>query len=262
MTGSFLFDAEQRERFRRDGLVRLPGFYPRHLVAEMADKVWADLERRFGRRRDQPETWTGPARGKFQALKRSGAFRALRSPELVALADDLMGPGGWSEPAHWGFLLVTFPGPGATPVRPAWHLDIFGDQALEPLPILRVFTFLEPVEPGCGGTLCLAGSHRLARAIEQAAGAPVRSEQVCRTLRARGDGISRLLDAPNAELEGLIGQEIKAGGSTVRLEEMTGAAGDLIVMHPAIAHGAAVNRGSRPRIMLTEWLVRANGAPA
>ena len=42
----------------------------------------------------------------------------------------------------------------------------------------------------------------------------------------------------------------------MRLEEMTGEPGDLIVMHPATLHGAAHNALDRPRLMLTEWIAR------
>ena len=56
----------------------------------------------------------------------------------------------------------------------------------------------------------------------------------------------------------------EVGGLTVRLGEMLGAPGDLILMHPAIVHGAAPNTASGPRMMLTEWIVRRgamDGAP-
>lgn len=264
MTRPFDLSPDQRAAFDRTGLLRLAGFYPPAAAAAMADRVWEDLERRFGRLRDRPDTWTGPAPGKFQALKRSGAFAPLGSPELFALADALMGAGCWDAPARWGGLLLTFPSATPPERRPAWHLDIFGDQPLTPLPILRIFTFLEPVPPGGGGTLCIAGSHRLALAMEQATGGPIRSETACRALRSRHDWFARMLEAPHAALVPEIGIDAEVAGEVIRLEEMTGAPGDLVVMHPGLVHGGTHNRSDRPRIMLTEWLMRrdAQAPPA
>ena len=251
---------EQLDEFERQGLMRLPGFYPKADIDLMADRVWADLEKRYGVRRDRPESWTVASPAHFQALKRSGAFSALGSPKLFDLADALLGAGGWDKPARWGGPLVTFPTPAPGLTRPPWHLDIGGIQRLSPLPVLRAFTFLEPAAPHGGGTLYVAGSHRLAMDIERAHGGPVRSAQVRDRLKAEHQWFAALLATPTADLRALINIEARAGAHPVRLEEMTGARGDLIVMHPAILHGTAHNGLDRPRMMLTEWIPRRDSA--
>jgi hypothetical protein len=106
---------EQLDEFDDRGVVRLPGFYPKADLDLMADRLWADLEERFGMRRGQPESWTVVFPAQFKALKRSGAFGALGSPKLIALADALLGAGNWDRPAFWGAPLVTIP----TPIQPA-----------------------------------------------------------------------------------------------------------------------------------------------
>jgi hypothetical protein len=247
---------EQNDEFERRGVVRLPGFYARADIEPMADRLWADLKARYGIARGRPESWTVAAPAQFQDLKRSGAFSALGSPKLFDLADALLGAGGWDKPEHWGGPLVTFPTPAPGLPRPPWHLDISGGERLSPLPILRIFTFLEPAPPHGGGTLYVAGSHRLAMDIERAQGGPVRSAQVRDRLQAEHPWFATLLATPTADLRALIDIEAQAGPHPVRLEEMTGAPGDLIVMHPAILHGAAHNALDRPRIMLTEWITR------
>ena len=168
MTESHCLTAEQLAGFDRRGVLRLPGFYPRTDIAQMAEHLWADLERRYGLRRDRPESWTIEMPAEFKALKQSGAFAAIGSPALFALADALLGPGSWDPPEHYGIPLVTFPTPEPGQARPPWHLDLSGSERLDALPILRVFTFLEPVRPGGGGTLYVAGSHRLAQESEHA----------------------------------------------------------------------------------------------
>jgi hypothetical protein len=253
---------EQRDEFGRRGVLRLPAFYPEADINLMADRLWADLAKRYGMRRDRPESWTVANPFKFQALKRSGAFNALGSSKLHDLADALLGPGAWDKPAHWGGPLVTFPTPAPSLPRPPWHLDIGGAERLSPLPILRVFTFLEPAAPHGGGTLYVAGSHRLAMDIERALGGPVRSAQVRDWLRAEHPWFANLLSAPTADLRALINLEAQVGSHPVRLEEMTGDPGDLIIMHPAILHGTAHNGLDRPRIMLTEWIWRRHAASA
>lgn len=110
--------------------------------------------------------------------------------------------------------------------------------------------------PHGGGTLYVAGSHRLAMDVERAHGGPVRSSQVRDRLKAECPWFASLLATPTADLRVLINVEARVGSHPVRLEEMTGAPGDLIIMHPAILHGAAHNALDRPRIMLTEWIPR------
>jgi hypothetical protein len=259
---TFELTREQLDEFERRGVARLQGFYPQVAIGSMADCLWADLEKRYGMRRDRPESWTVTSPTGFQALRRSGAFNALGSPKLFALADSLLGAGRWDKPAHWGGALVTFPTPAATLPRPAWHLDIGGVERLNPVPILRVFTFLEPAPPHGGGTLYVAGSHGLSMDVETDHGGPVRSAQVRDRLKAEHPWFARLLTAPTADLRAFINIEAQVGSRSVRLEEMTGAPGDLIIMHPAVLHGTAHNALDRPRIMLTEWIRRRDTSEA
>jgi hypothetical protein len=251
---------DQLDEFDQRGVVRLPGFYPASDIGVMRDRLWSELEMRHGLYRDRPESWSTAASPQLQALKRAGAFRALGSDRLVALADALLGVGCWDAPAQWGRVLITFPTSAPPLQRPPWHLDITGTERLDPLPILRIFTFLEPVLPRGGGTLYVAGSHRLAMAFERTREAPVRSAPVCTWLKAEHAWFARLLTAPTAELRAFLDVEARVGSCSVRLEEMTGAPGDLIIMHPAILHGTAHNALARPRLMLTEWITRRAGA--
>ena len=65
--------------------------------------------------------------------------------------------------------------------------------------------------PG-GGTLYVAGSHRLAMAVERTEGAPVRSAQVRERLRAEYPWFASLLATPTADLRALIDVEAEVGG--------------------------------------------------
>jgi hypothetical protein len=98
--------------------------------------------------------------------------------------------------------------------------------------------------------------------VETDHGGPVRSAQVRDRLKAEHPWFARLLTAPTADLRAFINIEAQVGSRSVRLEEMTGAPGDLIIMHPAVLHGTAHNALDRPRIMLTEWIRRRDTSEA
>jgi hypothetical protein len=254
---TLILTTEQLDEFDRRGVLHLPGFYPRDDIDTMADRLWADLERRFGMLRDRPETWTKVGPAHFQSLVRSGAFAALDSPWMSDLADALLGAGAWDKPPRWGNPLVTFPSPVWGLPRPPWHLDIGGCRYLTPLPILRAFTFLEPVLPSGGGTLYVAGSHRLALEMDRASGgSTLRSVDIRKRLMAGRPWFARLLAAPGMQARELMGADTQAGDLAVGLEEMTGAPGDVILMHPAVLHATAHNALDRPRLMLTVWIPR------
>jgi hypothetical protein len=254
---TFTLTAEQLEEFGRRGVLHLPGFYPKADIEVMADRLWEDLERRFGMLRHQPDSWTVTRPAQFQALVRSGAFDAIGSSSISGLADALLGAGTWDAPRDWGHPLVTFPSTTPDLPRPPWHLDIGAALYLRPMPVLRAFTFLEPVLPGGGGTLYVAGSHRLALEIDDANEGPtLRSQAIRGRLRRDHPWFADLFAAKGDKVRELMDAEAQAGGQTVRLEEMTGAKGDLFIMHPAMLHASAHNARLRPRMMLTVWVYR------
>jgi hypothetical protein len=257
---TFTLTPEQLEAFDRLGVVRLPGFYPEADIEPMADRLWADLELRFGMVWDRPDSWTVASPAHFQALTRAGVFSALGSPRMSDLADGLLGAGAWDAPRPWGRPLVTFPSLTPNMRRPPWHLDIGGLQSLSPLPVLRAFTFLEPLLPNGGGTLYVSGSHQLALEIEREHEGPVRSADVRERLKTEHPWFARLLAADSVHVREFLNAESRVGAHTVRLEEMTGAPGDLIIMHPATLHATAHNALDRPRMMLTVWIYRRGGA--
>ncbi len=249
--------SEQYEAFDRLGVVRLPGFYPATDIGAMADRLWADVERRFGILREQPDSWRPASPAQFQALVRGGAFDALGPSTMAALADALLGAGAWDPPAHWGMPLVTFPTANWGLPRPPWHLDTGACRYLSPMPVLRAFTFLEPVRPGGGGTLYVAGSHRLALEMDRAPdGSVLRSADIRKRLAADHPWFARLLATPGVGYRALMNVDALAGRRTVRLEEMTGAPGDVILMHPAVLHAPAHNALDHPRLMVTMSVYR------
>ncbi|MGA0600410.1 hypothetical protein ACO2Q3_06855 [Caulobacter sp. KR2-114] len=260
MARTFTLTPAQRERFDQDGVLRLPGFLPAADAAAMADALWADLRRRFDIRRDDPASWTVQRPAQFQTLVRAGAFARLERLGYPELAQAFLGEGCARGSKAWALPLVTFP-TGETWDVPhnTWHLDLPAAGSLDELPALRLFCLLEPVEPRAGGTPYLEASHRvvLDRARRQARAGGWRSGDMRETLKAEEPWLAALMTAGGPDrirrfmIEGGV-----LGGVPVKVREMTGQAGDVIVMHPAVFHTLAPNALARPRLMLTETFYR------
>jgi hypothetical protein len=254
---TFTLTEQNRDAFDRVGVLRLRGFYAAADVALMADRLWSDLERRFGAVRDEPASWRPVRPGQFQSLERTGAFSALGSPSLFALADALLG--AWDPPRRWGQPLVTFPAATWDLPHVMWHFDDpVADCGGQP-PAFRVFVLLQPVQPHGGGTLFVAGAHRVAMALAGKGGPPVPSAKMRERLRSDHPWFARLWYTPGDDVRGLLEDRARVHGVEVRVEEMTGDAGDVFVMHPFMLHGAAHNALEQPRMMLAQSLYRRSG---
>ncbi|HEY1425093.1 MAG TPA: hypothetical protein VGF50_00345 [Caulobacteraceae bacterium] len=258
MSQTFSLTSEQRDQFLETGVVRLLGVIPKAAAAAMADRLWAACERQHGALRDQPATWTQQRLFQFNDLRREGAFAPMRSAGLEALLDDFFGERGWTAPQHWGGPLVTFPTPGEWSVTSAsWHLDMWPGLRLDPWPnVLRVFTFLAPLEPGGGGTLYVAGSARLATALVASGRAKLRSARLREAMKRVSPWIAELC-SPEGEDERtrrFMQEGAEVDGVRLVVGEMTGEAGDVFLMHPGTLHAGAVNCRQAPRMMLAETI--------
>ncbi len=226
----------------------------------MADALWRDLGRRFAVDRRRPDTWTTSQPAQFQDLQRSGAFSAMDSPDLSRVADAFLGAGRWEQPRSWGQPLVTFPTGAWDVPHQNWHLDLPANASLDELEMIRVFTFLEPVRPRGGGTLYVAGSHRVVidRGRQAAPGSRLRSSEI-RALLQRDEPWFTALFGPGGgdRVRRFMTEGACIEGARVQVEEMTGEPGDLIVMHPATFHTIAPNGLDRPRMMLAQTLYLA-----
>jgi hypothetical protein len=245
--------ADQRDEFCTAGLLRIEGAFSREAAEAMCDRVWDFLASRDGILRGERSTWTIEKPAGFQPVTRSGAFRAVSGDRLGAALDGLFGAGQWARPRWWGRPLVTFPGDGPweLPAR-EWHFD-FMPAVAGPRPV-QFFAFLSPVRPRGGGTLVLTGSHRL---VAPYLGEEFRMPRVRAALAAHpwlrglwepghgGDRIQRYMH------DGTV-----VGGVPLRVIELTGEPGDVVLMHSDCFHAPALNRLAEPRMMLTDMIKR------
>jgi hypothetical protein len=250
--------ADQRDEFRATGLLRLAGAFPPAAATAMCDRLWEFLASQYGIHRDESSTWTIERPARFQPVTHSGVFRPVGGAPLCAALDALLGPGQWVRPRWWGRPLVTFPhdGPWELPVR-AWHFDCMPVSAGQ-RPV-QFFAFLSQVCRRGGGTLVLAGSHRLVAPYFRL-GDEFRLDRVRTSLASHpwlrglwqpgddGDRIERYMN------DGTI-----IDGVPLRVVELTGEPGDVILMHSDTFHAVAPNRLTEPRMMLTDMVAPERG---
>ena len=249
--------AGRSEDFERTGLLRLPGAIPPAVAATMRDRFWAFLAAEHGVQPDQPETWTAEHPRRLQGLKRAGAFNPMATDAVRGALDELLGAAAWQPPKTWGLPLVTFPVPGAAWRLPArgWHVDSYGPE--HELPGVTVFAFLASVAARGGGTAVLSGSHRLVN-HDIAATGRWRPAEIKAALGADHPWLGELWGArpPSGPRARYLDESPTIDGVPLTVRELTGAPGDVVLMHPRTLHVAAPNSLATPRMMLVEIIGR------
>jgi len=251
--------------FDSSGFVRVPDVFSAADAGRMCERIWQELARRHGIRREARGSWSVDQPRHLQALRRSGAFDALASPVLIDAVDRLLGAGRWQRPRHWGDPLVSLPraGPEWTVPYLQWHIDWPARGSARPLFALKVLAFAGPVAAGGGGTLILAGSHLLVeRLVEKLPPDDRGHSSRVRELLARAHPWLRSL-VENQPCGDRIQRFMRDGavldGVMVRVVELTGGPGEAIVFHPWLFHAPASNCSSEPRLMIGHNINTARG---
>ncbi|MEL6691971.1 MAG: phytanoyl-CoA dioxygenase family protein, partial [Pseudomonadota bacterium] len=125
-----------------------------------------------------------------------------------------------------------------------WHVDV-PRLGTPDLPGLQVFTFLETVAPQGGGTLIVAGSHRLANNS-----GVTRSKDLKHKL-GRELYFRTLFNSERAPISDLSETTGEVDGVDLEIIELTGEVGDVYLMDLRTLHTPAPNASDTARIMLT-----------
>ena len=251
-----MLTATQRAEFDARGFVRLHDVFDHEQAARMRRVVWGELDRRYGIVKDDRTTWTVRSPSNLKTTKKHRAFSAIGTPELYAVIDELLGADEWTRPAHWGQVMVTFPIADEAWRVPSklWHIDWFYSNTPEPLFGLKVFAFFGDVRPCGGGTLVVAGSHRAVERYVARSEVAKRDDFRANRLRfMQHDPWLRELaraDDPNPRRNAyFMDDDHDLDGIPVRVVELTGRPGDVVLAHPWLLHHAAPNTASYPRLM-------------
>lgn len=250
-----ILSTAQRTAFDDDGYVVVRGAFASEDASAMQDEWWAELAEMHGILRDDRSTWR-PVLGDLKRPKLSALEGRILTPRVQGAIDDLLGAGAWKPPGDWGRALVTFPqsGPWDVPTG-LWHWDTVAEWHHDALKALFVVSFVGAVAPRSGGTLILAGSPRLLRrhAAELTPAQRLADHATRRELFSRSrpwlKALTGKAPSPPDRIAAFMTEGAEIDGIPLRVVELTGEPGDMVLCHPAIVHSVAPNCGSQPRFM-------------
>lgn len=163
----------------------------------------------------------------------------------------MLGAGVWAPVAGelGGVAMPNLPGPG-----PTWRAcDVVG-HVDEPTPhgpapggIVLGHALLDLVEPGGGGTTVIAGSHRRLAALSDELAAPISDEAARDAFAHAVPWLARLLGPGDPDDDTLRAGCISAG-IPLRVVELIGGPGDIVLLDPRCLHTIAANVSPRPRL--------------
>jgi ectoine hydroxylase-related dioxygenase (phytanoyl-CoA dioxygenase family) len=156
--------------------------------------------------------------------------------------------------------LVTFPQPGPWTVpHQLWHFDLPGRGDPNQTHVVRLFGHLTDVEPRGGGTVVVEGSHELVRRL--VAASPTNdagsSAELRRKLIAAHPWFRALCREGGDRVRQYMTDGDEIDGVRVKVVELIGQAGDVVVMLPWTMHSLAMNCAAVPRFMTTHSIYRA-----
>lgn len=248
-----MISAQQCETFEQQGVIRLEALLPPDKVAAARDLVVRALEpfgvRREGRWRfDEIDASgiAGQVTARMKQIRKARAFAEVpmdRVREAVSvLVDGRSFFAGMDRPQ----LLFTLPTVQRWAVpHSVWHLDLprLPDGGT---PGVQMFTFLDTVAPGGGGTLLVAGSHRLLNTGEH-----IRSKDVKRRLK-RETYFRDLMSRHVTDRARFLDEPARIGDVELKVVELHGEPGDVYLVDMRMLHTLAPNASQMPRMMLTQ----------
>ncbi len=252
MTAALVLTPDQHEAFKRWGVLRLPGLLGVDVVRRAKAHVLRQLDAAGV---SETAGWRLPDR--YNGRKTSQAagddhpeIAALeKEPLLLAMVNELLDFQPLDRTAYpHPWVLFTPPNVSA---RPTWHVDAHRLPSGHGLGV-QMFAFLDTVTPGGGGTLMVAGSHRLLND-----GRYIPMKEVGGVLRQE-HFFRRLYSASADEQAGVMAAPCLVNGVEQKVVELTGEPGDVCLVDVRVLHSRAPNVTNRPRMMVTQRFFRAD----
>jgi hypothetical protein len=260
---SLTLTSEQLDEFDRRGVLRLEALLSADRVRRAREHVQRRLALLGYWQNDQWHLDHAPKlRWPDRGLKTSKVVgnnhpdvdALLEEPALLAAINTLLNGRPFDRSIHKRpQVLFTLPNAGPWTLPSGWHAD-GARLASGGCPGVQLFTCLDLVEPRGGGTLVIAGSHRLFNL-----GRFLRAKEFNRLLRQQG--FFRVLLAAEGSTAFADGTALPSGTiDDIDLEvmELTGEPGDAYLLDMRMLHAGAPNALARPRIMATHRFWRAD----
>ena len=242
--------AESLQQFQDRGLLYVPRAFDVDKAAAIREDIWQRLGK-LGIKEGQPESWTSQSEETMNsAIKRTRRMRGLDSvyservrqiSMQLADTDEV----GTSKP----LLLLTFFGHHTylddTPVpRSIWHSDTPNLPGHAPSGVI-VLGFIDQVKPGGGGTMVVAGSHKLFDGLNHA----LRSKDVKRRLK-KHSYFKELFGQETERRERFLRDSGEVEGQALKVVELTGEPGAAWFVDSSCLHTVCRNFRVEPRMMV------------
>jgi len=177
--------------------------------------------------------------------KKSNALAEVITRELLDVVTALLDDRKFAAAMDIPQILFTLPNAATWTVPHAvWHLDV-PRLPQGGAPGVQIFTFLNTVAPGGGGTLVVAGSHRLLNTGERIA-----SRDVKKRLK-REPYFKALMSRDTGDRLRFVQEPGRVGDVEVQVVELCGEPGDVYFVDMRMLHTLAPNTAPVPRMMLT-----------
>ncbi len=264
-----IFTPNEISQFKEDGYLHLKGAFPRNSALAMQDFMWKQLKQLKGIDRTDLSTWSKQWGG-LNKTGKHGIYKAVNTPRMIKAIHQLMGPGAWDLPGGRGGFLVSFPrdiDKSWDVIDSRWHWDGHPQMYDTFQSSLLIFTFYSQVMPAGGGTLIVAGSHRLIMNFFDTL-PPSRIHQKQKTLKRRFSKshpwvaeLTGTMQSQGNRIQRFMKETTLINDVPVRVVELTGEPGDAVFCHPTIFHATSYNRAEVPRFMRVSFISKREQIP-
>ncbi len=259
-----IISSADREQLADQGWLKVPQLIPPEPVREARESIYRKLSQ-AGLWVDGAWQDTGgdpnqdQARRLLKPLSGSRLLKPLLEP-VLRVAEAICAQTLIPAKPYCQFLFtaphssVTGPNPVTRWTVPAsvWHTDYPRDGDLSSYGV-QIFTFIDDVPPGGGGTLVVAGSHRIRP------GVVLGSKELKRSLRSE-EFWRNLTDKQREDRSRMADFTGEVDGVALSLVELSGAPGDVYFTDLRLLHSLTPNTSPRPRLMMTQRLPTEGGA--
>ncbi|KRE98427.1 hypothetical protein ASG89_05305 [Paenibacillus sp. Soil766] len=261
---------EEIEQFQELGWVKVAQAFSREKALACQDFLWNKVEEAYAVKRDDPVSWIRSLIF-HQVSYRGPEFDICNTQRMADAIEDLVGEGRWREHVvykerdadypTWGWWPVNFhhgrDKPWDVPTE-GWHWDgshfhHFVDSPDQGLLCLCLFS---DVGSQAGGTLVAEGSHKVVAKFLADYAEGIDLGEGIQTLNAKHPwlseltGLSPAVSDHQSRIDRFMNQfTTDADGFKLRVQEVTGEPGDVILCHPFLYHAPSQNHSDKVRFL-------------